>query len=103
MFSERTTVDFSKELKNEREKRNLTHADVAKAIDIHAGMIGRYEKDKEDQYAAHPSQLTWRKLNEFFFPNSQKTEKISLSQFSIEEIVEELKEQRGATSVSIVF
>ena len=31
MFPERTTPDFSVALKKEREKRNLTHADVAKA------------------------------------------------------------------------
>ena len=103
MFSDRTTPEFSKELKKEREKRNLTHADVAKAIDIHAGMIGRYEKDKTDKYAAHPSQGTWRKLNDFFFPEVKTTEKSSLSQFSIEEIIEELKNERGATSVDIRF
>ena len=100
MFPERTTPDFSVALKKEREKRNITHADVAKAIDIHAGMIGRYEKDKNDQYAAHPSQATWRKLNEFFFPEAESTHTNLLSQFSVEQIIEELK-TRGASSINI--
>lgn len=100
MFPDRTTPEFSKALKKEREKRNLTHADVAKSIGIHAGMIGRYEKDKSEQYASHPSQVTWRKLNELFFPTPKNSVSNSLSQCSIDEIIDELK-NRGATSVTL--
>jgi len=90
---------FPEALKQAREAKNMSYSELARAIGISVVMPSRYE-NRDNALFSTPSQDTWLKLNDFL--TSDKEFMNPLKNFSMDELIEELK-RRGATSVQISF
>lgn len=97
---DRRASNFPEALKQAREAKNMTQAELAKAVGIHAVMPGRYENRAHSEFTA-PSQKTWEKLNKVL-TSDEEFDTNPLKEFSVDQLVEEIK-RRGATAVQISF